>query len=201
MAANANANASTAQFNAVATAVVNDLADGQRRIDALNEQAKRGGFAAFAAKRGFEIPRTVDESNEAEWRAKNGYESLVARAQADEEPKYRPAVARADDSPVMYRSTVARVQDHGDGHALDSVERSLQTLEAYIRTLQGHLPPTALDESLKEFKRMLNRAENALIQAHEASATPATPAPSPARPTDELGDLLKAAVDEVMAEA
>ena len=62
----------------------------------------------FAAKRGFEVPRTIDEINEAEWRVKNGYESLVARAQADKQPKYG-MTARDDDSPVMYRATVARV--------------------------------------------------------------------------------------------
>ena len=207
-------NDSTAQFNAVATAVANDLADGQRKIDALNEQAQRGGFAAFAAKRGFEIPRTVDESDEAEWRVKNGYESLVARAQADSPVMYRPAVVTAADmEPVKHRSAVARVQDDGfDGlgprryiGGLDSVERSLQTIEAYLDTLKAHLPATAQCyhdlglESFNEFKKMLHRGEAALVRAYAPSA-PAPP-PSPEKAKDELGALLKVAVDEVMAEA
>ena len=183
-AAAARATEATAKFNAVADAVVNDLADGQRKIDELNEAA---------------------------WRVQNGYQSLVARAQADEAPKYGSA-ARADDSPVMYRSTVARPQDHDDGlgprrhvGGLDSVERSLQTIEAYLGTLQGHLPPTALDESFKEFQRELHRAEAALVRAYTPPAAPATPAPSPARPTNpsasRIVDIVQAAVDEVMAEA
>jgi hypothetical protein len=216
---------STAQFNAVATAVVDDLADGQRKIEELNkaarhiselhEQAQRGGFAAFAAKRGIEIPRTINESAAAEGRANNGYQSLVA--QADETPKYgnamrsndspavyRSTVARADDSPAVYRSTVAQNCDYGFD-TLDSVERSLQTIEAYLRTLEGHLPSTAteslVDHYFKGFKRALHDAETALLKAHEAPAAPA----APARPTNpsasRIVDIVQAAVDEVMSEA
>ena len=175
------ANDSTAQFNAVATAVANDLADGQRKIDELNEAA---------------------------WRVKNGYQSLVARAQADEEPKYGTA-ARADDSPVMYRSTVSPAQDHGfgsDGHY--SVERSIQTLENYLGTLETHSSCTHTElalECFKEFKQKLHRAEAALVRAYTPPAAAATPAPSPARPTNpsasRIVDIVQAAVDEVMAEA
>lgn len=181
MAANANANDSTAKFAAVADAVEADLADGQRKIDELNEAA---------------------------WRVKNGYESLVARAQADDEPKYGHA-ARADDSPVMYRATVARAQDDGDVlgprryiGGLDSVERSLQTIEAYLGTLKEHLPATAQCyhdlglESFNEFKKMLHRGEEALVRAYAPPAAAAGPTnPSP------INDLVRAAVDEVMAEA
>ena len=169
---------STAKFAAVADAVEADLADGQRKIDELNEAA---------------------------WRAKNGYESLVARAQADEEPKYGNA-ARSDDSPVMYRSTVARAQDHDDG--LDSVERSLQTLEDYLRTLEMHHSCTHTElavECFKEFKQRLHRGEAALVRAYAPPDETATPAPSPARPTNpsasRIVDIVQAAVDEVMAEA
>ena len=95
-----------------------------------------------------------------------------------------------------------RAQDHGfDG--LDSVERSLQTIEDYLRTLEGYLPSTDTEpaiEGFKGFKRALHAAETVILKEHEASAAPAPP-PSPEKAKDELGDLLKVAVDEVMAEA
>lgn len=86
-------------------------------------------------------------------------------------------------------------QYHDDG--LDSVERSLQTLDAYLDTLKKHLPPTAQCfhelglESYKEFKKMLCRGEDALVHAY---ASPANPSASP------IADLIQAA-DEAMAES
>ena len=161
------ANDSTAQFNAVATAVVNDLAVDQRRIDELN-----------AARREL---------------SDNGYVSLLARAQADEPAKYGNAM-RSNDSPVMYRSTADPPQDCVSDK-LDSVERSIQTLESYLDTLQTAWACTHTElaiECFKEFKQKLHRGEAAVERAYR---TPAEPAPTP------VSDFVRAAVDEVMAEA
>jgi prefoldin subunit 5 len=163
-----------AQFAAVADAVQADMADGQRKIEELNAVAQQ---------------------------LANGYSSLVAQVGAAPAAPagYRAAVARAHDSPARYRSTVARAVDDDD--ALDSVGRSLETLEKYLDTLKEHLPAHAQRfhelglESYKEFKKMLHRGEDALCRAYGPPGAAAAPEPSP------IGDLIKAAVDEVMAEA
>ena len=131
--------------------------------------------------------------------------SLTARDLGDEQPKYcSTVVAREDDSPVEYHSTVAVA--HGGG--LDSVEWSLQTIEAYLDTLKEHLPATAQCfhelglESYREFKKNLHRGEDALVRAYglpAPSATPATPANPSASPIVDLVQAANAAVEEVMA--
>lgn len=175
---NAAANAANAQFAAVADAVQADLADGQRKIDELNASAR--------------------ELNN------NGYMSLIAEADA-EPAKYRNAIPRPDDSPVRYRSTVARMSYNGPApdsapdSALDSVERSLQTLDGYLETLKQHLPAHAQSfhelgfEAYKEFKKMLHRGEDALVRAYAPPEAAANPSP--------VSDLVRAAVEEVMAES
>lgn len=170
-AANAAANA---QFAAVADAVQADMADGQRKIDELNATARE---------------------------LSNNYMSLVARADDDAPVHYRNAVARADDdAPVKYRNAVARADDGPDIEpALDSVERSLQTLDGYLETLKQHLPAHAQCfhelgfEAYKEFKQMLHRGEDALVRAYAPPEAVAGPSP--------VSDLVRAAVEEVMAES
>lgn len=123
-----------------------------------------------------------------------------ARKERIEEASRKAAALRAQaDEVVMDQSAVACTQGNGGG--LDRVEQSLQTLDDYLETLRKHLPFHAQCfhelglESYKEFKKMLHRGEDALLRAYVPPAVPANP---PASPID---DLIKAAVEEVMAES
>ena len=124
---------------------------------------------------------------------KTRIEEASASAAALSAPPHAPL---ADQAETTRNTDELRAQDHDDG--LDSVERSLQTLDAYLDTLKKHLPPTAQCfhelglESYKEFKKMLGRGEDALVHAY---ASPANPSASP------IADLIQAAVDEAMAES
>ena len=85
---------------------------------------------------------------------------------------------RSNDSPVMYRSAADPPQDCVSDK-LDSVERSIQTLESYLDTLQTAWACTHTElaiECFKEFKQKLHRGEAAVERAYR---TPATPAPTP----------------------
>lgn len=195
MAAPNAANATNAQFAAVADAVEADLADGQRKIDELNKVAQQlsNSYAVLG-----QMANGVNGDASAREPNDNGYMSLVAEANA-EPAKYGNAM-RSNDSPVQYRSTVTRTSDNGPADsALDSVERSLQTLDGYLETLKQHLPPHAQCfhelglEAYKEFKKMLHRGEDALVRAYAPPEAAAEPSP--------VSDLVRAAVEEVMAES